>query len=392
MAQFGTLFEFIRNGMNIKQDKSGKGLPITRIETIWNSAIDPERVGFADLDEADARGWLLSAGDILFSHINSVEHIGKCAIYEGQPSRLVHGMNLLCLRPNSERLIPSYAKHLIRSPMFRAKLSSYINKAVNQASVSIGNLKAIEVRVGSLSEQHRVAAILDKADSLRAKRFEASAQLQRLGHAMFAEMFSDASASGSTTNTLEEVTELITKGTTPTTLGMPFSESGVPFIRVQNLVDGVVDWRRDTLFIDGRTHDALERSKIRGGDVLVSIAGTIGRAALVPARAPTMNCNQAVAIVRPNTRHLLPEFLRFWLADKEAQVQIRGGMVTGTITNASLALIRSLKIRLPSMQRQAEFVQKLSAVERIGLEFKAACSLQEACFNALRHQAFAGEL
>lgn len=164
-VEFGSLFEFIRNGMNIKQDKSGDGLPITRIETISNSSIDPKRVGFAGLEEADSKDWFLKHGDILFSHINSVEHIGKCAVYEGLPEKLVHGMNLLCLRPDSKQLTPEFAKYLIRGQDFRAKLGAYINKAVNQASVSIGNLKGIQVTVPELEEQRRIAAILDKADA-----------------------------------------------------------------------------------------------------------------------------------------------------------------------------------------------------------------------------------
>src|SRR5262245_19386124 len=97
---------------------------------------------------------------------------------------------------------------------------------------------------------------------------------------------------------LQDVTSTITKGTTPTTLGLPFSESGIPFLRAQNLQGGRVDLSTDRLFIPPETHTALFRSVIRPLDVLVSIAGTIGRAAVVSPDAPEMNCNQAVAIVR----------------------------------------------------------------------------------------------
>src|SRR5204862_4189797 len=106
--------------------------------------------------------------------------------------------------------------------------------------------------------------------------------------------------------------DLITKGTTPTTLGFDFTDSGVPFLRVQNIEGGSVNYERDTLFIDERTHQALERSQIRPGDVLVSIAGTIGRAGVVPQNAPPLNCNQAIAIVRTDGSVFRP-FLRHWL-------------------------------------------------------------------------------
>ena len=190
-VEFGKLFQFIRNGMNVKQNKSGNGLPITRIETISDGIVDSTRVGYAGLEENDCIKWLMEPGDILFSHINSGEHVGKCALYQGRPERLVHGMNLLCLRCDDSQLHPNFAKYLIGSPPFRSRLSNFVNKAVNQASVSIGNLKSISVSIPPLSEQRRIAGILEKTEELRTRRREALAQLDELKQAIFIDMFGD---------------------------------------------------------------------------------------------------------------------------------------------------------------------------------------------------------
>jgi type I restriction enzyme S subunit len=199
-ALFGDLFLFIRNGMSVKQDKSGDGLPISRIETISDGSVNPEKVGFAGLTDEAAKGWLLEPGDILFSHINSVDHVGKCAVYRGIPGKLVHGMNLLNLRCDQSKISHEFAKHLIRSPGFRDRLANFINKAVNQASVSIGNLRTIPVTIPPLPEQRRIAEILDEADALRAKRREALAQLGSLTQSIFIQMFGDPRRAGSTGN------------------------------------------------------------------------------------------------------------------------------------------------------------------------------------------------
>jgi type I restriction enzyme S subunit len=95
IVKVGSLFQFIRNGMSVKQDKSVEALPITRIETFADATIDETRVGYAGVNEVAGHCWLLEPGDILFSRINSVEHVGKCAVYRGVPEKLVHGMNLL---------------------------------------------------------------------------------------------------------------------------------------------------------------------------------------------------------------------------------------------------------------------------------------------------------
>ena len=149
----GDAFEFVRNGMSVKQDKSGDGLPITRIETISNWSVDPEKVGYANLREQGNEKWLLEEGDILFSHINSPDHIGKCALYTGTPTKLIHGMNLLALRPKKKSLDAKYAFWALSSSGFRASLQPFINKAVNQASISTTNLKTLTIPLPPLTEQ-----------------------------------------------------------------------------------------------------------------------------------------------------------------------------------------------------------------------------------------------
>ena len=116
----------------------------------------------------------------------------------------------------------------------------------------------------------------------------------------------------STPTKLGDLCSVITKGTTPTSVGFEFSDSGVTFLRVQNIFDGKVNYADDTLFIGEDVHGALKRSRIAPGDVLISIAGTIGRTGIVPDDAPELNCNQAVAILRTNEKVYQP-FLRHWL-------------------------------------------------------------------------------
>ncbi len=154
-----------------------------------------------------------------------------------------------------------------------------------------------------------------------------------------------------TTSSLASLSSLITKGTTPTTLGYAHSDSGIPFLRVQNIFSGQVNFKEDTLFIDSNTHTALKRSQIQGGDVLVTIAGTIGRTGVVPHDAPEMNCNQAVAIVRP-TQEIERSYLRHWLESQEARSQMLGSTVTGTISNLSLSQLGELRVPLPPLEEQ----------------------------------------
>lgn len=166
---------------------------------------------------------------------------------------------------------------------------------------------------------------------------------------------------------LKEEASVITKGTTPTTLGHAFTDKGVPFLRAQNLVGGTVSVEADPLFISEDTHGALKRSVIKGDDVLISIAGTIGRASIVPKDAPEMNCNQAVAIVRPSER-IDRRFMLHWMSSQDAISQMAKGKVTGVISNLSLGQIGSLKIPLPPLEEQrriAGILDQADALRRL---------------------------
>jgi len=174
---------------------------------------------------------------------------------------------------------------------------------------------------------------------------------------------------------LRDVSELITKGTTPTTLGFDFTDEGIRFLRVQNIEGGQVHFNQETLHIDEKTHHVLKRSQIKPGDVLVSIAGSIGRSAVVPENAPELNCNQAVAIVRTKNDVLQP-YLRHWLESFDAQSQMRGSTVTGTISNLSLTQLGSLKVPLPPIAQQKRIAAILDRAEELrGLRRQALGAL-----------------
>ena len=133
-----------RNGASIKQFEGAEGLPITRIETISDATINPLKVGYANIFDDKYQDYYLQEGDILLSHINSVTHLGKCAIYTNPIDKLIHGMNLLMLRANKDLILPKYLYYVLNSKQFKVQLPKITKKSVNQASMTvtdIGNLK-----------------------------------------------------------------------------------------------------------------------------------------------------------------------------------------------------------------------------------------------------------
>ncbi len=136
------------------------GTPVTRIETISSGVVNFDKVGYAQ--ESNIESYKLQKDDILFSHINSIQHIGKVAIYNGEKP-LYHGMNLLLVRAN-QKTSAKYLYYFLCSATARKKIRSLAKQAVNQASVSTADLNRWAFKHPSIEEQKAIAQILITAD------------------------------------------------------------------------------------------------------------------------------------------------------------------------------------------------------------------------------------
>lgn len=151
------------NGANVKQFDEKVGLPISRIETIWNQLIDQNRVKYIkDCSDDFVTKYLIENSDILFSHINSDSHLGKTAIYKGSPPNLIHGVNLLLIRfsPEVSRRFMNYQFNFLRA---KGAFIEVAQRAVNQSSINQKTLKRTPFVLPPINEQKR---IVDKIEEL----------------------------------------------------------------------------------------------------------------------------------------------------------------------------------------------------------------------------------
>ena len=103
----------IQNGANIKKNDSQEGFPITRIETTANNKFNRNRMGYAGItDISKYESYVLEDEDLLMSHINSAQYLGRTVLYIKRPNEtIIHGMNLLRLKANKRIINPAYARY-----------------------------------------------------------------------------------------------------------------------------------------------------------------------------------------------------------------------------------------------------------------------------------------
>lgn len=177
--------------------------------------------------------------------------------------------------------------------------------------------------------------------------------------------------------TVGSICDLVTKGTTPTTLGFGFKEGDVNFVKVESIT-------RDGCFIGDKlgrisdaTHRALKRSQLRAGDVLFTIAGTIGRTAVVSDSILPANTNQAVAIARPKAGLVMSLFLRYVLSNPNFTATAINRTVQSVQANFSLTELRDSRLLLPTLEEQSLIVAVLGTLDdRISLLRKTNTTLE----------------
>lgn len=162
-----------------------------------------------------------------------------------------------------------------------------------------------------------------------------------------------------------ELCSVITKGTTPTTIGRRFTKTGIYYIKAESILDNHSIDKNKCAFIDSETNNLLKRSEIRVGDIVFTIAGTLGRFSLIDKNILPANTNQAVAIIRVDTDKISPEyiyacFIGEWHSDfysKRVQQAVQA--------NLSLTTIKSLPIPILKKDEMSEYLRQIVPIIKL---------------------------
>lgn len=193
---------------------------------------------------------------------------------------------------------------------------------------------------------------------------------------------------------LSEISYRITKGTTPTSVGFNFTENGILFVKVESLSEQRINHNL-CAFISSEADEALARSRFKENDILFSIAGTLGRIAIVQAEDLPANTNQAICIIRlipPIFPKYIAQILSSHLLEDRIKEQRRG---VG-LQNLNLRQVSEFTIPLPPLNEQKRIVAKIEALQERSQRVKAELVAIRPLLNKFRQSvlaaAFRGDL
>jgi type I restriction enzyme, S subunit len=251
----------------------------------------------------------------------------------------------------------------------------------------------LRIPLPSLSEQRRIAAVLDKADALRRKRKRALDLLDSLSQAIFRRTFIKQHSRKWPKLSVESLARDMRTGPFGSQLlHSEFVDDGVAVLGIDNVVTNEFRWE-ERRYISEEKYDQLRRYKVSPGDVLITIMGTCGRCAIVPKDIPIAINTKHLCCITLDKKMCLPEFLQATFLQHPDVLQQLGVQAKGAVMpGLNMSIIKSLSISLPPIDLQQTFAREISKLKSM-LVFSRIAEVKAAdLFSSLQSRAFSGQL
>jgi len=247
-----------------------------------------------------------------------------------------------------------------------------------------------EIPLPPLAEQKRIAAILDAADALRAKRRETLAQLDTLLQSTFLDMFGDpvTNPKGWETVGFKEVGtsrlgKMLDKGKEVGNCQFPY------------LANFNVQWGRfvldDLRFMDFTEKDRKE-FELRKGDLLICEGGEVGRTAIWRGGMADVYFQKALHRVRLNPSKSTPAYVQYYMWFMAKNGGFRDFTNSATIAHLTGVKLKALPFPMPPLDLQRRFATIVESVEQQKNRLRAHLAELDTLFASLQSRAFNGEL
>jgi type I restriction enzyme, S subunit len=285
---------------------------------------------------------------------------------------------------------PIDTAYLLHSMLGLADIIERNGSGATVKGITQQRLAGLQIPLPPLSEQKRIAGILDAADALRAKRREALAQLDTLLQSTFLDMFGDP-----VTNPMGwGVVKFRNLGASRLgkMLDKAKQEGNCQFPYLANFNVQWAGFKLENLRkMDFDADDRVE-FELRDGDLLICEGGEVGRTAIWRSQRKNVYFQKALHRVRLDPTKALPEFGQYFMWFMAKNGGFRDFTNSATISHLTGAKLKTLPVPLPPLALQHRFAAIVESVEGQKARMRAHLAELDALFASLQSRAFKGAL
>jgi type I restriction enzyme S subunit len=338
-------------------------------------------------------------GDVLLAKITPCLENGKAAFIRELPHGVGFGSTEFHVLRPGPRIDGRYLFYMIWNDRFRHAAEQNMTGSAGQKRVPRDFVGRFQIPVPPLTDQRRIADILDRVDAIRRKREAAIAAAEQLLHGGF--MTTVGPAAAGYKQWRESAIEALVEDRPGAMRTGPFGsdlkhsefvDAGIAVLGIDNAVQNRFAWD-ERRFITPEKYEQLRRYSVQPGDVIITIMGTTGRSAVVPDDIPPAITTKHLATLTLDRNKAEPEFVSQAIhRHPEVLAQINQSHRGAIMAGLNLGLIKSLRLRVPPIDVQRGFTTLTQRIRATEARLRCASEVSDTLYHSLVQRAFRGEL
>jgi type I restriction enzyme S subunit len=355
----GQLIKKVRLGGNYANQDAETELPLMKMGNIARGSFDLSKVQFIKLGVLPDSTHRLMYGDVLFNTRNTLDLVGKTAIWCDELPLAYYNSNLLRLEFDSSRIFSNeFVNYYLNHEGSISRLRGLATGTTSVAAIYTRDLLKLKLVVPPPSEQKAISLVLCDVDALIATLDKAIAKKRNMKQAVIQQLLTGkvrlpGFVGAWTEKLVEEFGQIVTGGT-PSTSDHSFWGEGYPWITPTD-----ISVERD-MFTSERTITRKGLSSIRllpANTVLVTCIASIGKNAIL---RTVGGCNQQINAIIPNDNNCA-EFLYYLMEISKDYLVSNAGMTATAML--SKARFSKMKFFVPDKSEQIAISKILSEID-----------------------------
>jgi restriction endonuclease S subunit len=319
-----------------------------------------------------------------FAYNPSRINVGSIALNFNNSSLAVSPMYTV-FECNIEYLLPKYLLYFLKSSNGQNEIKNRTTGTV-RFQLKFNQLSNLSIFLPSVSEQQRMVSILEEIDELIKKQKQALELTRQMIPSLFDEMFGDLN--NISIISLETISNKITQGPNPK---YDKEEDGFYVLKTKDVYNDIIHYDKADK-INSLLFTQFKNFELIDGDILIAIVGkgSIGKINIFKEKKNKRYIfTRALGLIRLQKNLILPEYLKYYFFTVKGLNQINNG-IEGSSGQLVLktSYLKGLKLPLPSMQLQCNFVQKANEIQLLQEEQEKSLKNLEQLFESLLNKFF----
>lgn len=360
----GSVLSKGRLGGNYANQDAYSELPLMKMGNLARGYFDLSKVQFITPGVRPEFPHQLVYGDVLFNTRNTLDLVGKVAIWRDELPVAYYNSNLMRLEFDPEQVCSNeYANYALNTQGSVSRLRALATGTTSVAAIYTRDLMKLQVLVPPLPEQRAIAAALSDMDALLDGLDRLIAKKRYLKQAAMQKLLTGQTRLPGFQGEWEFVSmrEILTQNATyGIVTAEAFVQNGVKMLRGGDIVDGRI--KADLPMVSKEKSAEYIRTVLVRDDVVIALVGYPGASAKIPDELVGANISRAVGLLRPNDK-VAADFLVCFLNSPSGRRMVLAPSAGSAQQVVNLAALNKLEFRIPRLPEQEAIAAVLSDME-----------------------------